>query len=134
MIDSFSHEGTEAHRLVDTEPKSAKLRLFSKTSVVLVRDDTDGKSLFFPSSKSNFGSKPRARASISWEWCAGDRLEDRTLACGLISNDDDLGRLDTVDLGKLEFVDQVEEASLIVSKILVHERLADRERFSWLLL
>lgn len=104
--------------------------MFRISPVILIRNDTDGEFLFFRTSEPDFSRKSRACPGLAWERCPGNRLENGTLACGLISDDNNLGKLDIVELGKLEFVDQVKEASLLVGEVLVPQRCADRE---WIL-
>lgn len=104
--------------------------MFSISPVTLIRNDADGEFLLFRTSKPDFSRESRACAGLAWKRCPGNRLEDGTLACGLISDDDNLGQLDIVELGKLELVDQVKEASLLIGEALVSERRADREWIS----
>jgi hypothetical protein len=104
--------------------------LFRISPVILIRNDADGEFLFFRTSESDFGRESRASPGLAWERCPGNRLENGTLACGLISDDDNLGELDIVELGKLEFVNQVKEASLLVGEVLAPQRCADREWIS----
>ena len=101
--------------------------MFRISSVIPIRNDADGEFLFFRTSEPDFSSESCACPGLAWERCPGNRLEDGTLACGLISDDDNLGELNIVELGILEFVDQVKETSLLVGEVLVPQRCTDRE-------